>query len=179
MPLHDLSIPLLAAMLTVAVSTVTDLRNGTIPNWLTIPPLLLAPLAHGFFHGPGALGASLLGMAACGAVPALLFARGAMGGGDLKLFAALGAMTGAGTGLEIELGSFLLATLYALGRLAWRGRLLRTLFNAVWILLNVFLPTGRRRQIRPELMSSVRMGGAILAAALLTVLARAPIAWTW
>jgi prepilin peptidase CpaA len=118
-------------------------------------------------------------VAACAAAPALLFARGALGGGDLKLFAALGAILGAGVGLEIELGSFILAALFALGRLAWQGKLVRTLFNSVCLLLNAFLPSARRHEIRPELMSSVRMGGAILAAAFMAFCARAPLWWLW
>ena len=173
------SIPLLVAVVLATVAAIADLRNGTIPNWLTVPPLLLAPLAHGFAAGPGALGASLLGLGVCGAVPALLFSRGAMGGGDLKLFAALGAITGAGVGLEIQLGSLLLAAVYALGRLAWQGKLVRTLLNSVWLVLNAFLPAGRRREIRPELMTSLRMGGAILAASFLSFLSRAPWDWIW
>ena len=177
--MNDLSIPLLVALALATVAAITDLRNGTIPNWLTVPPLLLAPLALGFAAGPRALGASLLGLGACGAVPSLLFARGAMGGGDLKLFAALGAVVGAGVGLEIQLGSLLLAALYALGRLAWQGKLLRTLYSSFWLLLNAFLPAGRRREVRPELMTSLRMGGAILAASFLSFLSRAPLEWTW
>ncbi len=177
--MQDLSIPLLAAVALATAAAITDLRNGTIPNRLTVPPLLLAPLAHGFVAGPGALGGSLLGLVVCGAVPALLFARGAMGGGDLKLFAALGAVAGAGVGLEIQLGSLLLAAVYALGRLAWQGRLLRTLANSIWLLLNACIPAARRREIRPELMTSLRLGGAILAASILTFLSRTPLGWTW
>jgi prepilin peptidase CpaA len=85
----------------------------------------------------------------------------------VKLFAAIGAIAGAKLGIEVELLSLSLAAVHAFARLAWEGKLVRTLLNSFWIAVNVVLPPRRRRDIPPELMSSVRMGGAVLAATIL------------
>ncbi len=78
--------------LIVAVAAVTDMRSRRIPNWLTLPALPIGLVAQsvygdGFWQGVlGALGGF--------AVPFLLFAIGAGGAGDAKLFAVVGAFVG-------------------------------------------------------------------------------------
>ena len=163
---------LLSALVLVitAIAAFTDLRSGTIPNRLTLPTLLAAPPVLGMLYGPGALGESLLGIAACASVPLLLFGLGAIGGGDVKLFAALGALGGAKLGLEIELLAFLLGTVCALGVLAWRGGLMRTLAGSLRLMLQPLTPRRFRRAPRPEVMASIRLGGAIFAASLLVII---------
>src|SRR4051812_4776591 len=99
-------------LVAIAVSAIAgwlDWRRGEIPNGLTYGVLALAPLLHvsRFLaaHEPldGALteGAFSLGGAfACLLVPALLYRQGAIGGGDLKLLAALGALLQTQLGVE-------------------------------------------------------------------------------
>jgi len=140
------------------IAAVSDVRTETIPNWLTLPTLVVAPLAWGLALGPLATAEAVTGAFLCGLVPYLLFRVSGGGGGDVKLFAALGAVVGPGHGLEIELLGFLVAALYALGRLAWDGRLLVTLGNTFYLSLNPVLPVRYRRQVSPELMSKVRLG---------------------
>src|SRR6188768_1300094 len=97
-----------AAVLLTAIAAVYDLRTGHIPNWLTFGSLLAAVFAQaivGAIDGGGAgLGNSVadavLGIIVCSAVPAIVFFRGGMGGGDVKLFAALGALCAARDGLR-------------------------------------------------------------------------------
>jgi prepilin peptidase CpaA len=72
----------------------SDLRRGTIPNWLTA-----GGVTAGLACGLASEGARGLGWAAAGAVAgfALFFAMhalGGMGGGDVKLMAAFGALLG-------------------------------------------------------------------------------------
>jgi len=154
------------------VATFTDLRSATIPNRLTLPVIGLAPLLHLAFGGVDALVVSLLGLALCAAVPAFMFVKRAIGGGDVKLLAAIGALAGPGLGLEIQLLAFTTAALFAFGRLAWDGKLLGMLRNCLWVILNVFLPKRHRREIPAESMTSMRFGGAALAGALLAVAGR-------
>lgn len=95
----------------LAVATVTDLRSRRIPNWLVLPFLLvgivISPWRHdwdgigrGFWHGTGqgfsghGLGQSLAGLALGLLIYGFLFWLGGMGGGDVKLCAALGAWIG-------------------------------------------------------------------------------------
>ena len=80
----------------VLTAALTDAWKGKIYNWLTLPVLLAAPLWHlawkgmpGFWFslsGFGVTAAILLGMR-------LLAGKG-LGGGDVKLLAALGALGG-------------------------------------------------------------------------------------
>jgi prepilin peptidase CpaA len=164
-------------VLVCLIAAVYDWRSGKIPNWLTLPPLVIAPLSYGVVQGWSGLASSLLGLVLCGATPYLMYARGGMGGGDVKLFATLGAIAGAKLGIEIELLAFIVASIYALGRLVWEGKMVRTLLNTFWLLANVFLPPPRRREIRPELMATIRIGAAVLAAAILAVYLEYPMLW--
>ena len=96
-----------------------------------------------------------------------------MGGGDVKLFGALGAITGFDlrVGIEIELWALLVALVVACGALAWNGTLLRTLGNALRHAFDPLLPRAWRRQRRKALSARIRMGGPIFAA---TVVFAAP-----
>jgi prepilin peptidase CpaA len=145
-----------------AIGAVTDVRRGIIPNWLTLPVLVLAPLLHGLNGGVQGFLGSLLGLLVCAAGPLLLFYFDAMAGGDAKLFAALGAVGGVQLGLEAEFLSVVAAAIYSVGQLAWNGKLLRSLGNAVFLALNPVLPRRFRRTIPRELMHRIRLGAAIL-----------------
>ena len=89
MPPMPIRVTLSLILLTAAV---TDLRWQRIPNWLTLPALpvgLIAQTVYGDGFLQGLLGA-LVGFAALFA----LFAIGAGGGGDVKLFTVVGSFVG-------------------------------------------------------------------------------------
>jgi len=177
--LDSISLGELAAVVITAIAAFTDLRTGFIPNWLTLPPLVVAPLLYGALAGPRALLMSVVGIFVCGIVPYVLFRRDALGGGDVKLFAAIGALLGGldtatplgglALGIEAMLFAFVAMSVSSLVILAWRGKLLQTLANAVYLGLNPLLPKRMRRDITPELMSRMRMGGAIFAGCIITI----------
>jgi prepilin peptidase CpaA len=160
-------------ILVASIGCITDLRTGLIPNRLTLPLLLLAPAIHACANGWLGLWESLLGLVICGAIPLIFFCLGATGGGDVKLFAALGAIGGPWLGLEIELISLGLAAVWSLCVMAYRGRLWLSLLNSGKLLLNLALPAKRRWQLDPAEMTSLRIGAAILIATLLAVASRA------
>ena len=82
---------------TVAVvACATDLAYRRVPNVLTAPALVAGLLAHGVWSGGLGLPGALLGAAVGLAVFFPIFALGGMGGGDVKLMAALGSWVGAG-----------------------------------------------------------------------------------
>jgi len=158
-----------AAGLALGVATIAalfDWRRGEIPNWLTLPPILLSPLVYGLTFGIGhaiySLGATVLS----GLVPYLSFRRGGMGGGDVKLFAALGAITGFDlwVGVEIQLGALATAMALACATLAWRGTLWKTVGNALRLALCPVLPARWRHEACSALSEPIRLGGAILVA---------------
>ena len=161
------------AMLAITVvASVTDLRTGLIPNRLTLPVLIIAPLFEAVVGGLRGFVGSLLGIVICGLVPFIFHRVGAMGGGDVKLFAALGALGGPSIGLEIELLALSFAFFWGLMVLAYRGHLLRALGTSGVLVFNVFLPESRRRPVEPQELTSLRIGAAILAGTCLAVLDR-------
>ncbi len=164
-----ITIPSLCALALVAGAAASDAKTGHIPNWLTLPPLAIAPLAYLIGYGPMAAALSVLAALACGLVPYLMFRKGAAGGGDVKLLAALGAIAGASFGIETQLFGFAIALVFSLVLLTYRGRLFATLKNAAFLALNPLLPRRHRRQPVPESMSTIRMGVPFALGALLSV----------
>jgi prepilin peptidase CpaA len=84
----------------VLLAAWTDLRDGKIYNWLTYPAVAVGLAGHTFMGGwSGAggdigLSGALVGLA-IGFFPMLLAAKaGGIHGGDVKLMAAVGALTG-------------------------------------------------------------------------------------
>ena len=165
------------ALLITAIAAVTDWRTGHIPNWLTLPPIVIAPIAWGVTYGIAPALESILGILICGLVPYLLFRKGAMAGGDVKLFAALGALTGIFVGVEAQFFSFFAATILALGALAWRGLLFKTLANAARIALNPLLPEKHRREVSTENLNEFRLGASIFAGTLAALALHHPTLW--
>lgn len=82
------------ALTIAAAAAVTDVRSARIPNLLTVAGVLLGLAAHATWAQGAGLAASALGAAAGLAVFFPFFALGGMGGGDVKLMAALGAWVG-------------------------------------------------------------------------------------
>jgi prepilin peptidase CpaA len=76
------------------MATLHDLRSREIPDWISV--LLLACAVAATAGGWTGVGwSALLGGLACGFIVGLVFfALGALGGGDVKLLAALGAALG-------------------------------------------------------------------------------------
>ncbi len=169
---------ILAAVITAGAAAVFDWRTGEIPNWLTFGSLaaaFLGKLTFGYLSagGPGALRGLMSALAAailCAIIPFLLFRVGAMGGGDVKLLVAVGVFLGPLVGVEAQMYSFIVGALYAPARLAYQGKLLRTLGNSVALVKNVFVPKARRKEVPQEMMSELRFAPSVLVANLMVVL---------
>jgi leader peptidase (prepilin peptidase)/N-methyltransferase len=99
---------------TLAAITVLDRRTKIIPNVLTLPAIGYAVLAGTFFQAASFGGAMLGALARGGVVFSLaVISRGAVGGGDIKLAALLGAAIGWKSVLTVLALSQLLAALIA------------------------------------------------------------------
>ncbi len=172
---------LLGATGLAALAAYTDLRRGLIPNALTCGGLLAAALGHlvqgwylaGWRAGLVALGTSLAGALLCALAPAVLFLRGCLGGGDVKLFAALGACCQPLLGIEVQLYSLVLAAAFAPARLAYEGRLFRVMGQTCLALLQRVWPRGERRELPPEVSYWVPLGPAVLGGMLIALLEHA------
>lgn len=165
-----------------AAACATDLKTGKIPNALTLPVLALAPIARfayaqklGLSHDDAVLeGAfSVVGAVVAAMVPATLYRKSAIGAGDVKLFAALGALAQPALGLEILTWAFVAAILIAPVSLIYQGKLLSTLKNVSTLAMNSVRPASARREVAAETMTWLKMGPAILAATVVTLVLHA------
>ncbi len=166
------------AIAVAAIGAVLDWRRGEIPNWLTVPVILFAPLLHitrysvaketmeaSLFEGAYSLG----GAALCAVVPLLLFRQSAIGGGDVKLFMALGAVLQPVLGVEAQMYGFFAGAILAPARLAYEGKLIATIKNAFSIGANLFLPKAKQRSLDAATLSWFRLGPAIFLGVALVV----------
>ncbi|HET9955599.1 MAG TPA: prepilin peptidase [Polyangiaceae bacterium] len=172
-------LPFLCATLILCfVSTITDLRSARIPNWLTLGGAALGLIGHGAlgwsWGGYPALGEALAGSLSggllCGLVPLVLYLKGGLGGGDLKLFVAIGVLCRPLLGIEIQTYGLVTAAVIAPARLAYEGRLLRVALGSLQLATDMFRPKERRRAPPPELLASFRLAPAVLVGALLSLI---------
>ncbi|HTM44299.1 MAG TPA: prepilin peptidase [Polyangiaceae bacterium] len=151
-----------------AIAAYTDARTKKIPNWLTAAALgVIVPIQ--LLNGWSNLAGATAGLAISALVPLCMYfaSQGkALGGGDVKLFAVLGAALGAFQGLELQLLSYVVLLSFALCQLSYRGKLFRTLIGSVKLLLRP-LRRGEKQPVEPELLTSMPLGPAILIACLL------------
>jgi prepilin peptidase CpaA len=163
-----------------AVAAISDFRTGLIPNWLTLGALVAGVIGHlvygsllvDFRTGLHECAASVAGFLLCALAPGILYWKGAMGGGDLKLFAAIGALCQPLLGIEIQMYALVVAAIIAPARLAYEGRLLEVMAGTFSVALNPFLPRARKRALPPEALTSFRLGPAIFVGAALSALLR-------
>lgn len=163
--------PLPAVVLLVVAVTcaVTDLWKGKIYNAVTYPATLVGFALALASHGVSGVFYALGGFAV-GFFPAfVLFALGGMGGGDVKLLGAIGAVAGAIAATETLVLAFLFGGLFALGKLAWHGQLFRTLWRTLRTLAGYVVPGIARAQAEGAARLEVRFGVAICVALLATL----------
>jgi prepilin peptidase CpaA len=106
-------------LVVVVVAVASDIATRRIPNLVTLGGIVVGLAVHGatgfvesgFAGGFRGIGASLLGAFACGIVPFFAWKKGEMGGGDVKLFAAIGALVGLTFGFDVEARAFALSLL--------------------------------------------------------------------
>lgn len=85
---------IVSILIFTSAAAVSDLRSRRIPNWMTMPVLLLGFVYQGTFHGWAGILDGLQGIG-IGAGPLLLmWLIGSGGGGDVKLMGALNAWLG-------------------------------------------------------------------------------------
>jgi prepilin peptidase CpaA len=161
----------IVAVAITAIAAWYDWRKGEIPNWLTFPVIAAGPFlniaryvaAHRPFDAAIQEGGySLGGAALCALVPLMLYRQGAIGGGDVKLLVAIGALLQPTVGVEAQMYGFFAGAILAPGMLAYEGKLFTSLKNAFAIGGNLFLPKGRQRTIDASALSWFRLGPAIL-----------------
>ncbi len=128
--------PALQALLAlvVIVAGVFDYRFRRVPNWLTLSAVLVGIGLNSFlFRTPGLwLSFKGLGLALLIYVP--LYLLRAVGGGDVKLMAAVGAIAGPANWLAIMVITSIFGGIAAIVLVALKHRFRRTLKN-IWVIL--------------------------------------------
>jgi prepilin peptidase CpaA len=136
----------LLAMLLVAA--VYDVRFRRIPNWISVTGVAVGLALNTFLFGLPGIWLSLRGLGLGFGVYFLLYLIRAMGAGDVKLMAAVGAMVGWQDWFGIFLITALLGGLMALILAASHGRIQKTLWNVGFILSE--MKSGRPAYIAKE-----------------------------
>jgi len=176
-----------ACALVVLVAVASDILTRRIPNVVTLGGLFVGIAIHGasgFVEGGiyglvrGA-GVALLGATACGIVPFLAWKKGEMGGGDVKLFAAIGALVGPVLGFDVEARTFAFSLLVLFPYRLVRHRAFAIALRNMRIgLINVF----RARHAREPYVTGPKLPPVILAPAIgialaLTLLQNGALRW--
>ncbi len=118
----------------VAIAAVFDMRYRRIPNWLVLTGLIVGLGWNLYSSGFSGLGRAAAGLGLGFFLYFPLYLIRARGAGDVKLLAAVGAITGPGNCLWIFLTTAILGGIIAVLFSMIRGRLSRTLFNVGWII---------------------------------------------
>lgn len=161
--------PTEVALLALAgAAGLADLRSGRIGNTITYGGVACGVLLGGVESGLPGLGLAVLGTLLALAVGVPLFLLGGMGGGDVKLYAAVGALVGPGGLLEVAAISLGIGACAAVVLLAWRGELGRTIASVALFFATALLP--RVAVVAPRLEPRLRFGVCIALGA---------AAWAW
>ena len=147
-----------------ALACYGEVKDRRIPNWLTLAGMALGIGAAAIDGGFSGLRDSFLGLAIGGGVFLPFCLMGVVGGGDMKLMAATGAIVGYPIVLRVLTDTCLAGGLLAIGIMAWNGILLSTFQNVFRVLFG--MPRPPKRPIKPPM---VPYGLAIAAGTLFAI----------
>lgn len=98
----------------IAIAFVTDVRHSKLPNTLTVCGTIVGIVFHVGTQGWNGLLFSIIGACTGFLIVLVLYLLGALGAGDVKLFAAIGAMMGCMFVLQTLIYSILCAGIIGL-----------------------------------------------------------------
>ena len=124
MPIVWIALPFI-----LAFACYGEIKERRIPNWLTLGAIALGVGAAAIEGGTEGLKDSALGLAIAGGLFLPFCLLGVVGGGDMKLMAAVGAITGWPMVLRVLTDTCIAGGLIAVAIMAWNGVLLTTLAN--------------------------------------------------
>ncbi len=127
-------VPLLGVLL---VAGVIDARYRRLPNWLTFGLILSGLVRAGVMIGPSGVGQAFMGLLAGAAVPLVLFSLRALGGGDVKLLAGIGAWLGAPAALAVFAGTCVIGLFLILGQSLAQGRTIALFRNTAVLVTGI------------------------------------------
>jgi prepilin peptidase CpaA len=142
----------------VALCIAADVRTRRIPNLLSAAGMVAGIVLNTVSFGPEGLVASVAGLLAAVALLLFPFALGGIGGGDVKMMGAVGALLGLRVGLMALLVGVVLGGVVMVIHLARLGRLRETLLS-----ISAMLTVGvLGRSLDPLRVSAARPGAITL-----------------
>lgn len=125
-----LPLPVQAALAAVVLaSAASDIRSRNIPNWLTLGAVAAGLVLNTALSGWPGLKLSAIGLAAAALIFLPLFIMRWLGGGDVKLMAAIGAFSGVENLIVVFILDAIFGGAVALAVILFKGRLAKTLRN--------------------------------------------------
>jgi prepilin peptidase CpaA len=98
----------------IIIAFYTDVRYKKLPNWLTASGMLIGIIYHLIQGGANGLVFSFIGLLVGGGIFLILYLFRTVGAGDVKLFAAIGAIVGVEVVLYIMMYSIIFAGILAI-----------------------------------------------------------------
>ncbi len=129
---HYSAIRILVAVLVLAAAA-TDIRSRRIPNWLTLAGVCAGLSLNWALYGLPGLKASATGLLLGFGSYFALYCLRAMGAGDVKLMAAVGAIVGPANWFSVFIATALAGGVLAVVLMIWKGRVRETLWNTFFI----------------------------------------------
>lgn len=154
-------------ILLALVTSVTDIRTRRIPNWIVVAGFAAGISGNVYAFGWLGLRGALLGFLCGFALYLPLYLLQGRGGGDLKLMAAMGTITGYPNFLFLFLLTSIFGGIFAVGYLLIRGGLIRALSNVVYIVKELLLfrpPSLGRPELSIENAKALTMPHAVVVA---------------
>lgn len=141
-----LSIQVKIALLLTLVATAAwfDIKSRRIPNWLVLVGLISSFILQTLFHSAGNFGgfkAWGLGLLVGFGLFLPLYMLHAMGAGDVKLMAMVGAFLGPMAALGVVLTTLIVGGILALAVALWSGSLRHALGNVRFVLTQTMFKT--------------------------------------
>jgi len=155
-----------------AIAGFTDLRWRRIPNWLTVPGLVVGIAGNVFLEGWAGAKQSLLGAGLGLALLLPLVLVRSLGAGDWKLAGALGAFLGPQRLIAVLLGTILVAGVMAVALVIVKrrvGQTARNIGHMLAALIRFHLPAREVSLDNPESLKipfGVAMAATVVAAAI-------------
>jgi prepilin peptidase CpaA len=145
----------------VVVCATTDVLKGKIYNAVTYPAIGIGIILAGLSKGEPTLINSLLGLV-IGFLPLfIVFVLGGMGGGDVKLMAAIGAVKGYPFIVYAMFYSGLVGGLLAIIAMIWRGVFFKSMHNILRTMATSVIPGFKTVPLDPKDSYPIHFGFAI------------------
>lgn len=150
------------SLLLLALCAYWDIRFRKIPNWATLPGIVLGLGMNSLFRGWVGLRASGIGFLVGFAALLVLFVLSWMGGGDVKLMAAVGALKGYPFVVSALFYSLIVGVVIGVVMLIWNRRALRAFKNIFLVVASRVSPLIPKQNIDPKETQKLPFGLAIV-----------------